>query len=153
MAYYETNRGTKKSVYMSLVEIAEHAKAHVKGYETNPNWNDAAKRPTMEMKTVFRQLMGWADLSGTENLKLTEALKVDAGEGDTAEEVVDAEAVAVPENAEPQDVEMFAPSKTDFMVTAAMKAWNVNKKDVVDQLSKLSPMTRDEFNSWLAEKS
>ena len=154
MAYFETLRGTKKSVYMSLVEIDEHARAHVKGYETNPNWNDVAKRPTMEMKTVFRQLMGWADLSGTENLKLAEALKADAGEieqADGAGEIVDAKASPVPE--QPQDVELFAPAKTDFMVTAAMKTWNLSAKDAKTELAKLSPMTREEFADWLASKS
>jgi recombination protein RecT len=154
MAYFETLRGTKKSVYMSLAEIDEHARAHVKGYEGNPNWNDAGKRPTMEMKTVFRQLMGWADLSGTENLKLAEALKADAGEieqpADAAGEVVDAEAVTVSEN---EDIQLHAPAKTDFMIAAAMAAWNLSKKDTLAELTKLSPMTTGEFADWLASKS
>jgi recombination protein RecT len=152
MAYFETLRGTKKSVYMSLAEIDEHARAHVKGYDTNPNWNDAGKRPTMEMKTVFRQLMGWADLSGTENLKLAEALKADAGESepDTEEQGDIVEGMV---NEADADIQLFTPAKTDDMITAAIKAWNLPKQETVTKLAKLSPMTRQEFSDWLASKS
>ena len=44
----------------------------------------------MEMKTVLRQLLSWADLSGTENLQLKEALSADRDA-----EVVDAESATV----------------------------------------------------------
>jgi recombinational DNA repair protein RecT len=83
LAYFETRQGFKKSVYMSCEEIEQFARIHVKGYlddqgkVKNPNWRDPNKRPVMEMKTVFRQLMGWADLSGKENQLLAEALKID----------------------------------------------------------------------------
>lgn len=83
MAYFETRQGFKKSVYMSCEEIEQWASIHVKKYRDeygkikNPNWRDPEKRLVMEMKTVFRQLMGWADLSGKENYLLAEALEYD----------------------------------------------------------------------------
>ena len=92
LAYFETRQGFKKSVYMSCDEIEQFARIHVKDYMDeqgkikNPNWRDPNKRPIMEMKTVFRQLMNWADLSGKENRLLAEALKADA-----TPETIDAE--------------------------------------------------------------
>lgn len=88
MAYFETRQGFKKSVYMSCEEIEEHARIYVKGYLDEqgkikpPNWRDPTKRPIMEMKTVFRQLMGWADLSGRENQLLVEALAIESHSGE-----------------------------------------------------------------------
>lgn len=86
MAYFETRRGIKKSVYKSIEEIEEHAKKYVRDYDKNPNWQNADKRSIMEMKTVFRELMGWADLSGSENANLAEALRIDA-DGEIVETV------------------------------------------------------------------
>jgi len=169
MAYFETTRGTKKSVYMSLEEIDEYAKAHVKDYDRNPNWNDAAKRPTMEMKTVFRQLMGWADLSGTENLKLAEALKADSTDPDVIDagpEWVDGltndepEAtpapVASPENINQETGTVSAPREIadtlgDWAVTEAAKFWNCSKPDAAKELgkAKLGRMEKGEFLDWL----
>ena len=78
LGYYKTTKGFEKSVYMSCEEIAEHAEKHVKGYDKNPNWQDAKKRETMEMKTVLRALLNWADKSGVEHTpQLLEALKAD----------------------------------------------------------------------------
>ncbi len=66
---------------MSCIEIEDHAAKFVKDYRDektgkikNINWSDPDKRPTMEMKTVLRKLLAWADLSGSENAKLAEAL-------------------------------------------------------------------------------
>lgn len=88
IGYFKTKKGFEKSVYMSAEEIGDHAEKYVKDYDKNPNWNDAEKRPIMEMKTVLRQLLSWADLSGTENLLLVEALQ--------AEEPIDAQAEEIP---------------------------------------------------------
>lgn len=77
IGYFKTKKGAEKSVWMSCAEIDDHARKYVKDYDKNPNWNDAEKRPVMEMKTVLRQLLSWADLSGTENAALVEAIQSD----------------------------------------------------------------------------
>lgn len=90
LGYFKTKKGFEKSVYMSLEEIDEHAQQHVKDYGKNPNWQDPAKRPTMEMKTVLRALMNWADKTGVEHSQqLREALQAD--------EQIDAETEDLPE--------------------------------------------------------
>ncbi len=78
IGYFETRKGFKKSVWMSAAEIDDHSKQYVKNLEKNQNWNDPEKRPVMEMKTVLRQLLSWADLSGVEDTQLVEALNADA---------------------------------------------------------------------------
>ena len=80
LGYFKTTKGFQKSVWMSSIEIDDHARKYVKDYEKNPNWNDSEKRAVMEMKTVLKQLLSWADLSGVENLKLAEALQADTEE-------------------------------------------------------------------------
>ena len=165
MAYFETLRGTKKSVYMSLEEIDEHARAHVKNYDRNPNWNDAGKRPTMEMKTVFRQLMGWADLSGTENLKLAEALKSDAGEPesidgdvmDVTPEIPDQSVpvVTVTQSTDPVDVNQgtgeIIETMGEWAVGRGAKFWNISTAEAAKQIAqaKLGRMDKAEFIGWL----
>jgi recombination protein RecT len=94
IGYFKTKKGFEKSVWMSSVEIDDHARKYVKDYDKNPNWGDAEKRPVMEMKTVLRALLSWADMSGTENSQLTEALQAD----DPAIEAVAEDVVtAIPE--------------------------------------------------------
>lgn len=85
LGYFKTKKGFEKSVWMSSVEIDDHARKYVKDYANNPNWNDAEKRPVMEMKTVLRQLLSWADLSGNE--QLVEALQSDEPIDAQAEDV------------------------------------------------------------------
>lgn len=75
LGYFKTKKGFEKSVWMSCLEIDDHARKYVRDYDKNPNWNDPDKRQIMEMKTVLRQLMSWADLTGTDNIELIEALK------------------------------------------------------------------------------
>ena len=98
LGYYKTTKGFEKSVYMSCVEIYEHALTYVKDYEKNPNWQNEKKRPTMEMKTVLRALLNWADKSGIEHSQqLREALKAD--------EPIDVEAEDIPTT---QDLSLLA---------------------------------------------
>ncbi len=93
IGYFKAKKGNEKSVWMSVEDIEDHAMKYVKDYDKNPNWNDPDKRPTMEMKTVLRRLLSWADLSGSENAKLAEALRTDT----TADEdVIDAPAEDAP---------------------------------------------------------
>ncbi len=83
IAYFKTWKGFEKSIYMTCDEIEEHAQKWVKGYMDdkgkikNPNWSDPVKRITMEMKTALRQLLSWADKTGTESAKLVEALQAE----------------------------------------------------------------------------
>lgn len=77
IGYFKTKKGFEKSVWMSSMEIEDHARKYVKDYDKNPNWSDVEKRPTMEMKTVLRLLLSWADMSGTENSQLAEALQAE----------------------------------------------------------------------------
>lgn len=77
IGYLKTKKGAEKSVWMSSAEIDDHASKYVKDYDKNPNWNDAEKRPVMEMKTVLRQLLSWADLSGNESADLIEAMNAE----------------------------------------------------------------------------
>ena len=93
IGYFKTKKGFEKSIYMSVSEIEEHAQKYVKDYLDekgkiqNPNWKDPVKRKTMEMKTVLKSLLNWADKSGTveHTEDLNKALQIDNGE-----EVVDA---------------------------------------------------------------
>ena len=80
LGYFKTKKGFEKSIYMSLIDIDDWAHRFVQGYDKNPNWSDPEKRQVMEMKTVLRQLLSWADLSGSENVQLSEALKEDEPE-------------------------------------------------------------------------
>lgn len=95
IAYYKAKNGEEKSVYMSCVEIDDHARKYVKEYEKNQNWNDPDKRSTMEMKTVLRRLLDWTDKSGKAGEQLAEALKADTEP--EAEETIEATADDVPE--------------------------------------------------------
>lgn len=80
IGYFKTKKGFEKSVWMSSAEIDDHARKYVKDYDKNQNWNDADKRAVMEMKTVLRQLLSWADMSGTESAQLVEAMQAEESE-------------------------------------------------------------------------
>jgi len=100
LGYYKTTKGFEKSVYMSCVEIYEHALVYVKDYEKNPNWQNEKKRPTMEMKTVLRALLNWADKSGIEHSpQLREALRAD--DLSAQAEPIDVEAEDIPVTQDP----------------------------------------------------
>jgi recombinational DNA repair protein RecT len=94
IGYFKAKNGQEKSHYMSLAEIDDWASEYVKDYDRNPNWKDPKKRPTMEMKTVLRQLLNWTDKTGTEGAKLAEALQIEDTE---PEEIVNAETETEPE--------------------------------------------------------
>ena len=90
LGYFKMKNGFEKSVWMSVDEIADHAAKYVRDYDKNPNWNDKDKRSVMEMKTVLRQLLSWADLSGQESASLVEAMQ------EQEEEPIDVKAEDVP---------------------------------------------------------
>jgi len=129
IGYFKTKKGFEKSVWMSSAEIDDHARKYVKDYDKNPNWNDADKRQVMEMKTVLRQLLSWADMSGIENTQLVEALNADEGE------TIDVESV---EAQEPQGMDYKTASET------VLKFGDKSEKF-------MSELTADQLNAVIAQ--
>lgn len=88
IGYFKTKIGFEKTIYMSIDEIEDHARKYVKDYldekdkVKNPNWKDPEKRKVMEMKTVLKALLNWADKSGTvtHSEQLSKAIAADEGE-------------------------------------------------------------------------
>lgn len=99
IGYIKAKQGQEKTVYFSVDEIEEHAQKYVKDYlddknkVKNPNWKDPEKRKVMEMKTVLKALLNWADKSGTvkHSEELSKAIVADEGE-----EIVDGTTEEVP---------------------------------------------------------
>jgi phage RecT family recombinase len=160
IGYFKQKNGFEKSIYMSCAEIEDYAQQYVKEYDRNQNWHDENKRETMEMKTVFRQLMGWADLTGKESAKLAEALQADQVEPETieAEEVTAGELQASEPQPEPQPEpeEMINPFDKGPIAHAA-NAWNSApaqvRKDITKaiELGKLTnPCSKAAFKAWVA---
>lgn len=88
--FLRTTRGFVKKIWMTKEEIHEHArKFNPKGYNADGSlWKNKDQVHTMEMKTVLRELLNWADKSGYGDNTLRDALKTD-------EVIVDAEATDV----------------------------------------------------------
>lgn len=152
IGYMKTKKGNEKSVWMSLADIEDHAQKYVKNIKNNENWNDPDKRRTMEMKTVLRKLLSWADLSGSESSSLVEALQADALDSET----VDAPAEDAPSPSE-QDVEMTDPTSKEAVGYAAHE-WNINEIDARKSIKKAfdsgaltSPMPKVNFKRWVAD--
>lgn len=152
IGYFKTKRGSEKSVYMSCPEIEDHAVKYVKDYDKNPNWKDADKRATMEMKTVLRQLLSWADMSGTENAKLAEALQADA-EPELEAETVDAEPVTEKNDMRPMNIDEAR--RVTAMVNGKEKAlgnctidelnWVYTKSFLPDKIEAAKIILREDF--------
>lgn len=155
IGYYKTTNGAEKSVYMSCIEIDEHAKRYVRDYDRNPNWTDAKKRPTMEMKTVLRALLNWADKSGIQHTdQLREALRADEpveAEAEDVQAVIEGESIPVdltktepvnqPENmnqdtgTEEKAIILIDPMG-DWAVGFAAKEWNVDNRTAAQEIGK-----------------
>jgi recombination protein RecT len=97
IGYFKTKKGFEKTIYMSTEEIGEHAERFVKEIGKNQNWQDVQKRKVMEMKTVLKALLNWADKSGIvgHSEELNKAIKADEGE-----EILDAVTEEVTESTE-----------------------------------------------------
>jgi len=100
LGHYITFKGQAKTVYMTMEEIEDHAKKYSAAYRKdienktkNSLWANPEIRPTMQMKTVLRELLKWADLSGGVNKELVEVIT--AGE---EEDVISIEAEDVGED-------------------------------------------------------
>lgn len=72
LAYFKTRKDFQKSIWMSTMEIEDHAVKH--DVINNWGWKNSEIRPVMEMKTVLRELLSWADLSGDKNKVLREII-------------------------------------------------------------------------------
>jgi recombination protein RecT len=96
LGYFQTVRGFKKTVYMSLSDIVEHVEKYAPGNYHNPksDWNDPKFRPAMEAKTVLKELLRWADLSGKESAGLRQAMAADIDQPEMASDDEILEAVA-----------------------------------------------------------
>lgn len=88
--YLRTTRGFVKKVWMTKQEIHEHARKFSRNYNSdNSMWKNKDQVATMEMKTVLRELLNWADKSGYGDNTLREALA-------STEEVIEAETTEAP---------------------------------------------------------
>jgi recombination protein RecT len=166
IGYFKAKKGNEKSVWMSIADIDDHAKKHVKRLDENENWRDPDKRRTMEMKTVLRKLLAWADLSGSENTKLAEALQNDPdyehepidvpAEEVTADELQPGETQPEPQ---PEPEEMINPFDKGPIAHAA-NAWNIAPVQVRKEIDKAilagkvtNPMSKAAFKAWVANPS
>lgn len=147
-AYYKMTNGFERSAYMTLDEIAEHASKFAPSYNTpGSNWNVAKLRPYMEQKTVIRQLMSTADLSGRAGQALAMALSDDIDDADREWEdaaaatitIIDAKAAAEqppiaapidPRDLTPEDLERPVSTETlRSQLIAAAKARPIEMGD------------------------
>jgi len=133
LGYFKTTRGFEKTVYMSVEEIMEHARTYSSAYQNDlkkkTQWSPWSKPdilPTMQMKTVLKELLKWADLSGgTEEVsKLQTALNEDdTVDADIVPDEYDLDAEFPPEvepEPEPEPIEE-TPKKSQKKKTAAEK--------------------------------
>ena len=131
IGYFETYKGFKKTVYWSVEDIEAHAAKYSKSYKEGFSpWKKPETRPTMQMKTVLLDLLKWADLTGTENSNLRQAMEAAEAEyveGDIKEEETPVEALAEGGNVGPpqqqQTPQPMTPGQTQrsLRVEAAMK--------------------------------
>lgn len=168
IGYFKAKKGNEKSIWMSCVDIDDYARIKVKNYLDdkgrikNENWADPEKRKTMEMKTVLRKLLAWADLSGQENAKLAEALQAEnepEHEAEAEQEPIIEATATTPEPEQPgkePTVEMINPLDSQPVGYAA-NVWNNNaaqaKKDIqraIDAGKLTNPMAKDGFKKWVA---
>lgn len=110
--YLRTTRNFVKKVWMTKEEIHDHArKFNAKGYNADGSlWKNPDQVHTMEMKTVLRELLNWADKSGYGDNTLREALA-------ETEEVIEVTASDAPtannEEAQPIHAENDNPDPID----------------------------------------
>ena len=89
--YLRTTRGFIKKIWMTKTEIHDYARKHnPKGYNADGSlWKKPEHIPTMEKKTVLKELLRWADKSGYGDPTLRAALQTeDPIDAEEAEEPV-----------------------------------------------------------------
>jgi len=81
LGYFKTKKGSEKSVYMTVEEIEKHAAKFSESYQNNGSlWKSTEHHSTMQMKTVLIALLKWADMSGSENSILRQAMEPETEE-------------------------------------------------------------------------
>ena len=93
LGYFKTTKGFEKTSYMSVDEIMEHAHTYSDAFKGSNSkyslWDENSKHlGTMQMKTVLRDLLKWADTSGEAGAVLQAALEA-------SDEIVDVDAEEV----------------------------------------------------------
>lgn len=75
-AFFTTRDGFTRQIHMTLAEIHQRARTkNPSGYNAKGSqWQDAQGKGVMEMKSVLRDLLNWADKNGMSSLQLHTAL-------------------------------------------------------------------------------
>lgn len=151
--YLRTTRGFSKKIWMTKEEIHEHArKFNPKGYNAdNSLWKNKNQVATMEMKTVLRKLLDWADKSGYGDSSLREALHTDdAIEAETTdmegagETVIEGEAHQAEEQPQP------APTPQQEPVAEGPK-FIYNNSNIIEAVMKVTSWTKQETAMAMSE--
>lgn len=92
LGYFKTTKGFEKTSYMSVDEIMEHAHTFSDAFKGDNSeyslWAEKSKHlATMQMKTVLRDLLRWADTSGDSGEALRQALSGDVVDAEIEDEV------------------------------------------------------------------
>jgi len=101
LAYMVAKDGTSKTLFATKEQIHERAKRFPSYSSPGSNWQKADQVSVMEMKTMLRDLLKWADKKGISDENLHKAMKF--AEREDAGEVVDGVEVTPSSNAEPVD--------------------------------------------------
>jgi len=157
LGYFETNKGFKKTVYMSMADIKEHAEMYAPGYH-NPKspWNNPKMRQAMELKTVFRELIKWGDMSGKDSASAALRTAMDEDESDMKREWANDDEIsdavvydATPEPETPRTEEQnlvdlgFGDAPKQEVSGSAPIAWLSSQRDALI----LEKLAKDDFGA------
>ena len=117
--WFVTKDGQTKKVWRTVAEIHEHAIKNSPSYKYESSiWKNPKHRPVMEMKTVLRELLNWADLSGTP--------AGDVMSNEMSENFIDAYA---------EDIPPTEPAVSDQKETPNVPGPKATKKERIEQLT------------------
>jgi recombination protein RecT len=141
LGYFKTINGLEKSVWMTVEEIHAHAQKWApENYNSEYGaWNDARKRPTMEMKTVFLALTKFMDLSGERAATLRQAIEAENEDDETITVVPTIEQpepaqVNNPTTEKPTDI---VSPQSRWAVAYAAEQWNIDQEAAYKELKEL----------------
>jgi recombination protein RecT len=158
LGYFETNKGFKKTVYMSMSDINEHAEMYSPGFH-NPKspWNNPKMRPSMDLKTVFRELIKWGDMSGKDaaSAALRSAIQDDDSEREWAndEEITDAVAHDAPPEEEQPEKRTEEQNLSDLGYEPLKEAAKILAPEPKNSLNIDRPLSPVTLRSMLAAKA
>lgn len=124
LGYFQTLKGYEKTAWMTLGEIQAHALLWSPGSYNSPKgaWQSKAKRPIMEMKTVFIALSKFMDLSNSASAKLKNALDAESLDDENAITVIPTDPDPVPAAApvsEFPDPDLIYPAAQELIIESA----------------------------------